>query len=166
MSDSTERRICILDAGPIIHLDQMDAFDLIHSLGTVFIPESVVWEAEKYRPSIRAKLGSCIVEDVEDIGPKLASALQSTELQTGEVAALAWAEKFGADLFVSDDKSARVVATILGYESTGTLGVIRNAFHMGALKHGEAVALLRSIPVRSTLHVEASLLASVIRSLR
>ena len=166
MSSIADSRICILDAGPLIHLDQLQALDLLFRMGKVFVPESVAWEAEKHRPGIRTKIEANIVEDVEKLSEALTAVLMDTKLHAGEIAALAWAEKFGADLFVSDDEDARVVATFLGYRSTGTLGVIRNACRNGGVPHSEAVNLLKAIPLQSSLHVKASLLAEVIASLR
>jgi predicted nucleic acid-binding protein len=166
MSGSVKRRICILDAGPLIHLNQLGKLDLLFNLGSIFIPESVAYEAERHQPGIREIIAAFIVEDFDGFSERLASALLDFGIDAGEIAALAWAEKFGADLFVSDDGDARVVATNLGYESTGTLGVIRNAYIEAVLTKDAAVSLLRAIPVRTTLHVKASLLDDVIASLR
>lgn len=165
MSATAEYRLCILDAGPLIHLDQIGALNLIFLMGTIFVPASVAWEAEKHRPGIRAKIEASIVEDVGGVSEKLAAALVDTQLHAGETAALAWAEKFGADLFVSDDDAARVVATFLGYESTGTLGVIKSAFGRGDVTRTEALRLLQATAMQSSLHIKATLLAEVIASL-
>ena len=51
-----DRRVCVLDAGPIIHLDQIDSLQLLHHLGKLVVPESVAWEAEKHQPGVSAKL--------------------------------------------------------------------------------------------------------------
>ncbi len=40
----------ILDAGPIIHLDQLDALDLVADFDRRLVPERVWREAEAHRP--------------------------------------------------------------------------------------------------------------------
>lgn len=159
-------RICVLDAGPIIHLDQLGALDLLHELGAVFIPQTVAAEAEVHRPGVTAKLGEHVVPETTTVSLALAGVMREFDLQDGEVAALAWAEQFGADFFVSDDMAAREAATSLGYDSTGTLGVIEAAFRVGRLSRVEAVELLSAIPARSTLFIRPALLVEVIEGIR
>ncbi len=166
MSVIGTNRICILDAGPIIHLDEISALELIFKMGSVFIPESVAYEAEIHRPGVREKIVHHIVEDVEGFGSRLSAATGFDELQAGEKAALAWAEKFGADLFVSDDQDARAVAQILNYESIGTIGIIRELYRADILPLDEAIALMEALPIKSSLHVKASFLSKIIASLR
>ena len=166
MSVTPTSRICILDAGPIIHLDQLGALDLVFKMGRVSVPESVAYEAEAHRPGVRTKIAPHIVEDVEGHSSRLSAATGFDELQAGEKAALAWAEKFGADLFISDDQAARAVAETLGYETIGTIGVVRELYRGGVHSYEDAVALLEAIPLKSTLHVKASFLARILSSLR
>ena len=161
-----DRRVCVLDAGPIIHLDEIDSLDLLHHLGKLVVPESVAWEAEKHRPGVSAKLRNCIVADAETMSAELLDVVSSFRLHAGEIAALSWAAKFGAEIFVSDDKQAREAASVLRYRSIGTLGVIETACNLGALSTEATIALLNSLPMRSTLFVRPALLADVLARLR
>ncbi len=161
-----EQRVCVLDAGPIIHLDEIDSLPLLHHLGKLAVPESVAWEAEKHRPGVSAKLRDHVVADVETMSADLLEVIRSFRLHAGEIAALGWAEKFGAELFVSDDKQAREAAGFLRYRSIGTLGVIEAAYNLGVLTKDAATALLKSLPMRSTLFVRPALLAAVLARLR
>ena len=166
MPNTGNKRVCVIDAGPIIHLDEIGALKLLFHLGEVFVPESVAYEAEKHRPGVSVKLGPHIVAEAESMSWRLVEIIKLHDLDLGESAALAWVEKFGADLFVSDDKAARAAADDMGYESTGTLGVITRAADERHIVIEEAVALLRSIPIRSTLFVTPALLEKVIATLR
>ena len=166
MPGTRSRRVCVLDAGPIIHLDEIGALDLLSHLGQLFIPESVAYEAEKHRPGVTAKLAPHIVEEVDTMSHRLTELVVLHELDAGETAALAWVERFGADLFVSDDKAARAAATDMRCESTGTLGVIVNAADDGVMSKADAIALLQSVPLRSTLFITPALLQKVIATLR
>ncbi len=161
-----EVRICVLDAGPIIHLDQIESLDLLRDLGKLFVPESVAWEAEKHRPGVSAKIREHIVADPDTISRELVEVVGRYQLHPGETAALAWAENFGAQLFVSDDARAREAATYLRYRSIGTMGVIEAAFKTGTLSRDAAIERLKLLPVRSTLFVKPALLAIVLERLR
>ena len=160
------KRVCVIDAGPIIHLDELGVLEWLHHMGEIFVPESVAYEAEKHRRGVTAKLAGHIVAEAEFMSRKLADVIRLHDLHTGEIAALAWVEKFGADLFVSDDRAARAASDDLGYESTGTLGVITNATEAGVISRTDAIGLIESVRNRSTLHASTALLQKVIARLR
>lgn len=159
-------RVCVLDAGPIIHLDELGRLDLLRELGELFVPETVAGEAEHHRPGVMERLQVSAVPDFEKTSAEVTIAAARRNLHAGEIAALSWADAFGTDLFVSDDRMARLAAEDLGYETTGTLGVIRIAAEEGSLPASEAISILQSIPTLSTLHVRPSLIAEVIARLR
>ena len=166
MPNMASKRVCVVDAGPLIHLDELGALNLLFALGQIFIPESVAYEAEKHRRGITQKLEPHIVAEAESLSRHLGDLIQRFRLGVGEIAALAWVEAFGADLFVSDDTAAREAADVLGYASTGTLGVIANAADEGVISPVDAIGLLRTVPVRTTLFTTPALLEKVITTLR
>ena len=159
-------RVCVLDAGPIIHLDELGRLDLLRALGELFVPETVAGEAELHRPGVMERLQVSAVPDFENTSAEVTIAAARRNLHAGEIAALSWADAFGTDLFVSDDRMARLAAEDLGYETAGTLGVIRIAAEEGNVSTPEAISILQSIAARSTLHVTPSLVAEVIARLR
>ena len=156
----------MLDAGPIIHLDELDRLELLAQMGELFIPQTVATEAEKHRAGVIDRLGVEPVPDVESRSTQVLETGSQSGLHAGEIAALAWASVFGADLFISDDAAARRVADNLGYRSIGSLGVITAAVDEGRMARNEAIVLLQSIPTQSTLHVRRSFLEKVIATLR
>ena len=158
-------RVCVLDAGPIIHLDELGRLDLLRDLGELFIPETVAGEAEQHRPGVMERLQVSAVPDFENTSAEVTIAAARRNLHAGEIAALSWANAFGTDLFVSDDRMVRLAAEDLGYETAGTLGVIRIAAEEGNVSTSEAISILQSIAARSTLHVAPSLVAEVIARL-
>lgn len=48
-SEPVSQVIC--DAGPLIHLDELECLDLLADLGTVLVPDSVWREVARYRPN-------------------------------------------------------------------------------------------------------------------
>ncbi len=166
MPSTGNRRVCVVDAGPIIHLDELGVLGLLNHLGKLFIPESVAYEAEKHRPGVTVQLKDCIVGESDSVSRELSEIIRLHDLDVGESAALAWVEKFGADLFVSDDNAARAAADDMGYKSMGTLGVITSAADGEIISKAAAIELLQSVPLRSTLFTTPSLLQKVLASLR
>lgn len=161
-----EPKLCILDAGPIIHLDEIGVLHLLGALGHVVVTETVVAEAARHRPGLDVRSQFEVVDDVENIPRRVAVAASRHSLDSGELAALAWGEIFGADVFVSDDSKARLAAKELGFEITGTLGVILHALRKGIITKPAAIALLERIPAESTLHISVDFLSETVARLR
>lgn len=156
--------VCVLDAGPLIHLDELGFAWLLAEMGTIFCPETVIEEAERHRPGVSSQLDFIHVVEPRNRSPKN---LNSSEgLHAGELAALAWAEEFGADIFLTDDLLAREAAGEMKIKVCGTVGVILQAARKGALTADDARELFGRIPTHSTLHVKRALLLSAVASLR
>ncbi len=157
-------QVCILDAGPLIHLDQLASLHLLEQMGTLFCPEIVAREAEFHRPGVLRR--ASFVNVVE--APAVPSVPVQTNdvLHAGELSALAWAEKFGADVFLSDDVAARTAAEKMGLEVCGTIGVILDAVSNGVLSDAGARGIFQRIRRDSTLHISNALIASALKSLR
>jgi predicted nucleic acid-binding protein len=80
----------------------------------------------------------------------------------GEQAALTLMQSHPQAIFLSDDAAARMVAKSLGLRSQGTIGLLLRAVRLGRRSRDQILSLLRMLPDRSTLHIRASLLKSVI----
>ena len=159
-------RVCILDAGPLIHLDELDALRLLAELGQVYTTETVAAEVERHRPGAVERAGVVVFRDVKSAGARITAVVSDFHLDPGELSALMWAEEFGIDLFVSDDTEARGAAAALGYLTIGTIGVILEGMTDGHITRREAIGLLEAIPERSTLHVQRRFLEKTIARIR
>lgn len=91
------------------------------------------------------------------VKPSQACAKQAAEwvaanlLHVGEAEALAHACEISADLFLTDDTAARVMAVSLGLKARGSLGVILYCSARGLLAQAEAEGYLDALARRSTL---------------
>lgn len=159
-------RICVLDAGPLIHLDELGALELLAKLGQIFTTETVAGEVEKHRPGTIERSKIVVVGDVKTTSLEVRNALARFDLQAGEISALAWAQAFGIDFFVSDDSDARDAAAVLGHQSIGTIGVILENLRAGRMEKHAAIQLLEAIPARSTLHIRSRFLEETLSRLR
>lgn len=161
-TDSSETVVC--DAGPLIHLDELESLDLLEGFGEILIPEQVCAEVGRHRPKALEDFRLPWLRQSVEIssGSNFKALLTAFSLGLGEQAALALMQSHPEAVFLSDDAAARIVAKSLRLRSQGTIGLLVRAIRRGQRSREEILSLLRVIPVRSTLHIRASLLQSVI----
>lgn len=163
----TEQLPVVTDAGPLIHLDELGCLDLLADLGSIIVPRAVWSEVTQHRSQLAPDriANLVIVDDVITLSPRLATLADSLSLDAGERAALALAEECSARLLLCDDAAARLAAESLGFAVHGTIGIIVRTIRTGARKQDQVLALLRTLPNRSTLHVARDLLARVVATI-
>jgi len=74
-------------------------------------------------------------------------------------------ELYPQAIFLTDDSAARVAAEQRGFKVHGTIGLLIRAVRKGHRTGPEVIALLRSLPSRSTLYIKPSLLNEILSSL-
>ena len=154
----------VCDAGPLIHLDELASLDLLAGFGEILIPEQVCAEVVRHRPKALESIQlPWLRPSVEISGaPNFQALMTAFSLGLGEQAALTLLQSRPQAIFLSDDAAARMVAKSLRLRSQGTIGLLVRAIRRGLRSRDEILSLLREIPGRSTLHIRASLLQSVI----
>jgi predicted nucleic acid-binding protein len=157
----------VVDAGPIIHLDELGCLDLLEGLGELSIPQAVWEEVWLHRPQLsESSVPKRKLVDVPcNPSATLSALIRALELDAGEIAALGLLEKSPDGLFLCDDAAARLAAESLGFRVHGTIGLIVRAIRRGTRTAAQAKAILEQIPTRSTLHVSRALLSEIIRLL-
>jgi predicted nucleic acid-binding protein len=157
------RAVVIADAGPIIHLDELNSLDLLADFAKVIIPETVWNEVEQHRP--QALIGSevkFIRQCAVHFSAQVDALTPFYTLHAGEQEALHLCFEFKNSLLLTDDSAARLAAKNLGVAAHGTLGVLVRAIRQQTRSKSEVLELLHAIPTQTTLHIRASLLAEVI----
>jgi predicted nucleic acid-binding protein len=161
--DATEI-VAVLDAGPLIHLDELDRLNLLNDFKELLVPQVVFDEALKHRPHLQLA-GVTNLEIIHaplqlpDDLQKLADALA---LHAGERAALAVLKARNGQFLLSDDAAARTVAKMVGFQTHGTIGLILRSCRRGKISKTEMLQLLRELPTRTTLHLRRELLDSIL----
>lgn len=154
----------VCDAGPVIHLDELDCLDLLVDFPRVLVSTTVRKEICHHRPAAFARQ-DIIWERIEH-PPKPTLQLEAMArllpLHRGEVEALCVALANPSAILLTDDTAARLAATSLQIPAHGTLGVLVRAIRRRQRTQSEVVELLRQIPQRSTLYVRSSLLVKII----
>lgn len=148
--------VAVSDAGPLIHLAEIDSLELLSAFDTLLIPETVYEEIER----------GGIPDGISDLSYELVEAdedrVESEELDAGERAALA-VTKERTVVLLTDDLTAREAASDAGVEVHGSIGVIVLSYARGLLDRGEAVSLMRALQRETSLFVTEAVVERGIR---
>jgi len=157
----------VCDAGPIIHLDELDCLSLLNDFDQVIIP-SQVWQEVAHHRQSALKNSDLSLQPVEAIicsDPPFLSLVQSLSLDLGEQAALTLMQNHPEAIFLTDDAAARLAAVTLGYRVHGTIGILLRAIRRRQKSTYDVIAILRNLSRQSTLHIHAQLLEEIIERL-
>ncbi len=164
---SSEPRLVVLDAGPVIHLDELGLLRLLEGFSEIQIPTLVWDEIRAHRPllTLDRLLGAEVINPTTESTARLAALPLFGQLHPGERAALTLLLARAEGMFLSDDDAARQSAEALGFAVTGTLGIVLRGVRRGQLARNEAATILRGIRSQSTLHASRALIARCLKAL-
>lgn len=155
----------VLDAGPVIHLDEIGCLYLLKDFKRILLPSSVSLEIKSHR-------SVALQNDIrfENIDVAISESIHTTctlfSLDSGERAAIALCSQHPASILLTDDAAARLTAKTLGIRAYGTIGVLLRAARRKQLSHDEVILKLEEIPAKSTLFIKQSLLNEIIGEAR
>ena len=158
----------ICDAGPLIHLDELNATLLLNDFHQVIVPDQVWQEVNVHRPRIWEN-PDFIYQRVEvaiSSDSTILALVQTFSLDLGEQAALSLMQQYPEAIFLTDDAAARLAATTLGLRVHGTIGILLRAIRRQQLTRLEVLEILQNLPSQSTLHIKTSLLQEIIDRLK
>lgn len=156
--------LVVCDAGPLIHLDEVGALDLLADFSEVLVPDAVWREVAQHRLGALTHPGVTLRRIVPQmaVSPELEALAQVFSLHTGEWEALRVAMEHRPGLLLTDDTAARLAAGNLRIGTHGTIGILVRAIRRRQRTKEEILEVLKSLPSRSTLHLKRSLLEAVI----
>ncbi len=166
--DATDTSVVVCDAGPLIHLDEVDALDVFRDFQHILVPPAVWSEVEHHRPSAvsRGVIPLTRIESVPEPDGSFITLVQAFSLDPGEREALLVARQRPDAWLFSDDSAARLAAELLGIRAHGTIGLLIRAIRRGRRTPAEVITLLEQLPARSSLHIRPVLLGEVLDRLR
>lgn len=157
-------RTIVSNTGPLLHLYEVNGINLLKLAGSILIPPQV--REELILLDSQLKLAEWIL--VESLKVPFASEAtrwhQAHVLDLGEAQALGLARQQQADWFLTDDAAARLVATSLGIEVHGSLGIVLWAAVENHLTYEQANALLEKLG-QSSLWLSSRVVAEAKRAL-
>ena len=146
-------------------MDELDCLALLNDFQEFRVPDAVWDEVTRHRPRALASASVILkrVRATQHPSTELEILCKVLNLHHGEMQALLIAQDLPGCIVLTDDTAARFAAKHLGIASHGTIGITIRAIRRGRKGKEEVLAILRRIPVASTLHIRAGLLEEIIR---
>jgi predicted nucleic acid-binding protein len=168
VGEAEATRLVVCDAGPLIHLDELGCLDLLADFREIMVADAVWREVLRHRPTAlrRRSIQLSRISASSVATTELLELSRAFSLGKGELESLQLMAHHPDAVFLCDDAAARLVATQLGYEVHGTIGVVVRASRRGQRTKRQVLNRLQAIPKRSTLYISKTLLADVIDQVR
>lgn len=158
----------VLDAGPIIHLDEIGGLRLLTDFKNLLVPESVWKEVMYHRPSAlkREDVPLSMISSVSVEADHFIVLCNALSLDVGERDGLSLCMCHQDAVFLTDDAAARLAAKNLKIRAHGTVGIILRALRKRLINNDEALRYLELIASSSTLFIKRSLLEDIAREVK
>lgn len=151
-------RCLVSDTGPLLHLFEAQALHVLPRIGNLYVPRQVVAEISRYLSLQQIPEWISIETLADSYAVESTLWQQAGLLDAGEAEAIALARQLQADWLLTDDAAARLLATEMGLEVHGSLGVILGAAAFGQLNFAEADQMLSSL-AKSSLWISDRVMA-------
>jgi predicted nucleic acid-binding protein len=154
----------LCEAGPLIHLDELGALDLLGDFSKVYVPEAVWTEVVARRPGALQGEGARLQRVAMRHEPDDAflTLVRALSLGLGVQQAIALGRQHAPAVLLSDDAAARLAARTIGLRVHGTLGLLMRAARLGQRTPEAILGLLERLPALCSLRMRAGLLDSAI----
>lgn len=160
--------LVVADTGPLLHLHEVGALELLQNLGSVYVTPVVLTEFQIHAPEFQGIVLPAwfVCARVSPAATTRASGwLESRILHPGEAEALAFAGEIQADLFLTDDSAAREMGESMGMQVRGSLGVVLYSAVSGSIDFNQCRKILDDLENHSTLWMSAKVKATVDQAL-
>ena len=158
----------VSNAGPLIHLSEIEKFELLKVFTKIYIPgkvyEGVCIEGMPGEREVsnaeNIEVLSVSKEEIEKVSNEIDS-----KLEDGELEALTVCNRLKVKLFLTDDLDARDAGKQLGFEVHGSVGVIVRAYREGLIDLKMAKMALEDLYSISKLFVTRGIIEEAINDL-
>ena len=121
----TDAPVVVADAGPLIHLDELAALDVLADFPEIWVPEDVWSEVALHRPQALRQSGIRLLRrEASPVSARMNAIAALYSLHRGERAALALCLERSIGTLLTDDTAARLAATSHNLVTHGTLGLL------------------------------------------
>ncbi len=155
----------VCDAGPIIHLSELNTLHILNDFQAVLVPVSVYNEVLKHAP-LAPDIDLTIIKEIPEKEESFRIMCKTFSLDLGEMDALAVISNKPDFIFLTDDAAARLVAQKNGIKVHGTIGVLIRSIRRNLLSPHKVIDLLYQLPEKSTLFIKSSLIEEAISSIK
>jgi predicted nucleic acid-binding protein len=158
----------ILDAGPIIHLEELNCLSLLSDFKELLVPEAVWKEVVNHKPSALSKDNVLFkkVHSPEKIHPHIFILSNAFNLDEGEMHAIVLCSLNKDAILLTDDAAARLAAKSLNIRAYGSIGILLRAIRRKQSSPAGVIKLLEEIPLKTTLFIRKNLLREIIEEVK
>jgi len=164
---SEVKRKAVSNAGPIIHLSEVNCFNAIEIFHTI-VPKAVYKEVVRYRKPGSKELRQSkievieITEDEKVLGKRLCDLYR---IEVGEAEAIAIGISRNYELFLTDDRDAREVGELYDIEVHGSLGIVLKGYREGIFEYDYVKNAIYDLYRKSSLFMTQRVYERVVRML-
>ncbi|NTU62632.1 MAG: hypothetical protein HGB05_04350 [Chloroflexi bacterium] len=161
--------VAVVDAGPLIHLAEIDALHVLTVFGKLHLPQAVWAETvEQGRVSADRLAHLQITRHALSLleVAQFSQMRAWTALHLGEQECLLLGKQLNVPLLLTDDLAARDAAKRLSLKPVGSLGVIVRAYRHGLVPLTDAERFLSELYSVSSLFVTRDIVEIAIQQLR
>ncbi len=161
--------IAVSDAGPFVHLAEVNGLLLLNIFARLHVPETVWTEVARQRQVTGADfstIGNIQRRDSSSTEvAKFVAKNRLEELHSGEQECLCLCLQIGISILLTDDLAARDVAKRLGLIPVGSLGIVVRACRLGRITLEDAERKLVELYEKSSLFVTRTIVELAIEQL-
>ncbi len=159
----------VSDAGPLLHLAEIDGLSLVSLFEKLHIPDAVWQEVERHGQAFQADISGLsniqrhtlsqtdVTHFVNDKNLK--------ELHLGERECLYLCQHIGVPVLLTDDLAVREAAKRLHLTPIGSLGVVVRAYRINQISLSEAKRYMHALYDVSSLFVTRTIVELVVEQL-
>lgn len=164
-----ERIVAVADAGPLIHLAEIDCLSLLRIFEFVLIP-STVWSeviaSGQVAENVLSKFDSWQQHEISTTEISIfTEEYKLQELHIGERECLFLCKSKDVDTFLTDDLAARKIAHRMNLIPVGSLGIIVRAYHLDIISLTDAERYIHELYCVSSLFVTKTIVDLAIERL-
>ena len=162
--------VAVADAGPLIHLAEVDGLALLRIFAALHIPDAV-W-SETTRPNRVREVDLAELRNIHRHTLSQAQVVQFLQetglegLHTGDVESLCLCQHARVSTLLTDDLSVREAAKQLSLTPVGSLGIVIRAYRVGHISLADAERYLNALCDTSSLFVTRVIVDLAIEQLR
>lgn len=156
----------IFDAGPLIHLSQIDALDALSLVDKAIIPHGVFEEIKFESQRTQLKKSIKIVNLSKDSNDMSKILSEKYSLGLGESQSIALAKQENVKLIFTDDLDARTVAKSFGFDVHGTIGLVLKSYKEKFLTRKRAISIVTDLDEKSTLFLTSDLVECILKEIK
>ncbi len=158
-------QVIVSDTGPLIHLHEANAINLLNLAGDILIPPAVASEFGRSPANGNLPDWIQIYELTARSAAQAARWVRNDDVDPGEAEAIALALQQHSDWLLTDDAEARQFAEGLGLEVHGSIGLLLWAVVAGHIKNrAQAHQILNSLR-RSSLWISERVVAAAVEAI-